>query len=221
MILAIRRLPVLAERLRSLWPLVLWALVGLVGFTWLCDSVGDHDGATYVDQPVADWFVRSRTGFEGSVGLLIANATSPLVLIAVTVVASAVLWRMRHRRIATILLLSVTAAYGVGGIAKYMEHRARPAAPINLAPEAEGSFPSGHVLVVATIAAVSLGVSWSYLSRTMRIVASLAAALGVTAVALDRLVVGAHWLTDVVASLFLASIIAAIALTANSVWEQR
>lgn len=220
MILVLRRMPAFAERIVSLWPLLLLGFVGLLGFTWLSDGVGDRDGATYVDAPVAAWFAHARTATEGSIGLLVAKATSPAVLILATAAVVVVLWIRGRKQAAVILGASVFVAYAAGALAKVMEHRARPAAPINLAPELEGSFPSGHVVVVSTIAFVGLGLAWIRLSRNARIAASVVAAVAVVVVALDRLVVGAHWLSDVAGSLFLASMIIAAALVINKLLTQ-
>jgi membrane-associated phospholipid phosphatase len=65
------------------------------------------------------------------------------------------------------------------------------------------------------VAFVVLGLAWRHLERTPRILA-LTAAVGVTLlVAADRLVVGAHWLTDVVGSLSLAAVVVAVVLGAQ------
>lgn len=217
----LRRMPAFAERIISLWPLLLLGFVGILGFAWLSDGVGDRDGATYVDGPIADWFAHTRTATEGSIGLLLAKASSPAVFILATALVVVVLWLRGRRQASVILGASVFIAYAAGALAKVMEHRARPVAPINLAPELEGSFPSGHVLVVSTLAFVGLGLAWSHLSRNARIVASIVATGSVVVVALDRLVVGAHWLSDILGSLFLASIIIAAALVFNNIFTQK
>jgi len=199
-------------RARALLPFAVLAVAGVLGFAWVSDGVGDHDGVTFADPSVAAWFAAHRTSLEGQLGLILAKATSPVVLICLTAVAALVLWRRARKLEAAILTGAVVVAYAVGYVAKHLEGRARPLAPINLAPETEASFPSGHVLVVATIAFVALGLAWRHLSTTMRVVAGVAAGLVTAAVALDRLLVGAHWMTDILGSLFLAALIVAIAL---------
>ena len=84
-----------------------------------------------------------------------------------------------------------------------------------LAPESEASFPSGHVLVVTTVAFVVLGLAWAGLSRAGRVAATTVAVTVTLAIALDRLVVGAHWLTDVTGSLALAAVIVSVVLAAH------
>lgn len=199
----------LSHSLRTLLPFALIAAVGATAFAALCDAVGEHDGLTVIDGPVASWFATHRTPVEGHIGLLAAKATSPAVLVTVVAVSAVVLWWRGWRRGGFLLVTATGAAYVAGAIAKYGEHRARPLAPLNLAPEGEPSFPSGHVLVVATIALVALGLAWSSMSRAGRVTASIGASVVIGAMAVDRLIVGAHWLTDVLGSVAMAMVIAA------------
>jgi membrane-associated phospholipid phosphatase len=204
------------ERLRALLPFAVFAMAGSLVFAWMCDAVGDHNGITAVDGRVSLWFATNRSITEGHLGLLLAKATSPAVLIGIVAVTAFLLRRRGFRRESTLLAGATVIAYAAGAVAKFAEHRARPVAPINLAPESEPSFPSGHVLVVATVAVVIVGLAWCHMNRASRVLATVAATTTTVLVALDRLVVGAHWLTDVVGSLALAGVIAAVALAAHA-----
>lgn len=195
---------------RSATPFAALAAAAALVFAWLCDAVGDRAGITAIDLPVATWFASHRTVTEGHAGLLVARATGPAVLVALTLLISGLMWWRSERRRSLLLTASVVVAYAAGGIAKLAEHRARPGTPINLAPEGEPSFPSGHVLVVSTLVGVLLAFSWHRLARAGRAVATAVAVAAVAAVSLDRIVVGAHWLTDVVGSLDLGLVIVAI-----------
>lgn len=195
------------DRLRALLPFAIVAAASALVFAALCDAVGDHNGVTGIDGPVSTWFAAHRSLTEGHVGLLLAKATSPAVLIGLVVVTSLVL-RWRGLRLESTLLAAGTVlAYAAGAIGKLGEHRARPIAPVNLAPETEASFPSGHVLVVTTIAFIALTLAWRHLSRAGRIAGTLLASAAVVVIGLDRLVVGAHWLTDVVGAIALAGVV--------------
>ncbi len=198
-------------RVRALLPFAVIAGAGAVLFAALCDAVGDHNGITAVDRPVSAWFAAHRSVTEGHLGLLLAKATSPAVLIAL-VALTAVLLRWRGLRLeSTVLAAGTVLAYGVGAVAKLSEHRARPLAPVNLAPETEPSFPSGHVLVLTTVAFLVLALAWRHLSRAGRIAGTALAVAATAVISADRLVVGAHWLTDVVGAVALAAIIVAVA----------
>ncbi|MEY4136217.1 MAG: hypothetical protein RL205_345 [Actinomycetota bacterium] len=200
---------------RAIRPFVITAVIGAIVFIVLALVLRSQGGVNAFDTSVAIWFADSRTGAMESIGKLIASLTTPFVLVAGTLIAAVVLWARSRRQDAVILAGSVFVAYLLGAIAKKMEGRARPIAPINLSPESEASFPSGHVLVVTTITFVALGLAWAHLDRTARLTWTIIAIVAVTVVSLDRLVVGAHWFTDVVGALALACVIGSCAMIAN------
>ena len=209
------------DRLRAMWPFVVVAVTGGVVFAWMCDAVGDRNGITAVDGPVSVWFASHRSVTEGQLGLMLAKMTSPAALVASVLVAAVLLYRRGHRLESAALAGSVFLAYGVGALAKFAEHRARPVAPVNLAPESEASFPSGHVLVVTTVAFLVLGLAWTWLSRAGRVAATVVAVIVTLTIAVDRLVVGAHWLTDVFGSLALAGVIVSGVLAAHRLLQSK
>jgi undecaprenyl-diphosphatase len=69
--------------------------------------------------------------------------------------------------------------------------------PISHAPGY--SFPSGHAFNIAVVATVMVFLLWPLLSRTGRRVAVTVAVVVVLVVGLDRLMVGAHFPSDVLA----------------------
>lgn len=200
-----------AGRLRRAWPWAALALVSAVIFARLCDDVGERNGLTRVDSSVASWFAVHRGSLLDSVGLVVASITAPALVLAAVVAVSAVLWFRRARLGAVLLLGATTVAFAAGWIAKHAEHRPRPLPPYNLAWESEPSFPSGHVLIAATVASVAVLLVWAHLSRAWRAVAVVTAAAFVLLVSYDRLVVGAHWFTDVLGSLALAGAVVGVA----------
>ena len=208
-------------RLRPLLPFAIVAMVGSLVFAWMCDAVGDHNGVTALDQPVSLWFATHRSVAEGHLGLLLAKATSPAVLIVVVAVTAFLLRRRGFRLESTLIAGATVVAYLAGAVVKFAEHRGRPVSPVNLAPESEFSFPSGHVLVVAVVVVVAVGLAWTHLTRAARILAAVASTGAILLIALDRLVVGAHWLTDVVGSVALAGIIAAVVLSFHKLVSDR
>ena len=60
------------------------------------------------------------------------------------------LWWANRRREAVLLLVGTLLAVLTVTIAKLLVGRPRPLAPLNLTPEGEPSFPSGHVVVTQT-----------------------------------------------------------------------
>lgn len=182
-------------------------------FFWLVVSVLSLSGPIVADGPVSLWFSTHRTLDEGRFGLTIAGMTSPAFLTGAVLVAGAVLYWLGRRLEAVTLVAATVIAYGLGAVAKFAIGRARPVSPVNLAPESEPSFPSGHVLVVVTVAFVALGLAWTHMGKAGKVVGTVIAVVVTVAMAIDRLVVGAHWLTDVVASVALALVVAAVVLS--------
>ena len=187
-------------------------LVGLVVIAVLVDAVGEREGIAAYDLRVDAWFAAHRGPWLQWLALHIATVTAPAYVIPVVAVAVVALVIRRHVLEAVVLGGATLAAAGTSAVVKHLEGRPRPLPPLNLTPETEPSFPSGHVLVLATVVIVALGLAWHVLSHTRRIIAAVGVVVANTIVSLDRLVVGAHWLTDVLASLAMSAVISAVAL---------
>ena len=116
---------------------------------------------------------------------------SGYVLLPVTVVCSAVLWRRRHRVVALALpLIGVTAA-GALGLTKWIVHTPRPSL--------RGyGFPSGHVFGVTVFVVIAVYLLWLFdVPRRAQRLACAAGVAFIVAVGYSRLYVNAHWLSDV------------------------
>jgi len=173
-----------------------------------------------LDDTVADWVANSRSDILGHWGVAVAAVTRPLVVTVIVVgVGIALMWRGRIRD-AVVLVLATLAADGLAVFVKEWTQRPRPEAPIALLTQAEPSFPSGHVLTVTTASFVLVLVLWPYLSaRARRWSLAAAAATFTLIVAVDRLLVGAHWLTDVIAALAASAVLIGVSGLALS-WHR-
>lgn len=179
--------------------------VGAALLVALAITVGGQ--ATSLDVSVASAIANMRGAALEHVGLIVAAATRPAVLTTL-VVAIAVILVVRRRWLDAGVLLGVTLVSDVlAVVVKDVTDRQRPVAPINLAPEAEASFPSGHVVTAATVAFLLVLVFWPQLSAVGRRWALGGAGAFTLLVSADRLVVGAHWLTDVIAGLAAAAVL--------------
>lgn len=123
---------------------------------------------------------------------------SVAVLLPLSIAVVVALLFAARRFEALLLAISVISGGIVVYVLKVFVGRTRPALW-----EAEwywgSSFPSGHTLVVAAFAAAAaIGVTRIW--PESRIFAMLIAAVWVSSVALSRLVLGAHWPTDVLAA---------------------
>jgi undecaprenyl-diphosphatase len=149
----------------------------------------------------------------------LANLASTRTALAVTIVGALIMLITRHWRGAIALALVYPVTQGAVQLIKELVARPRPEANSTLA-EAHGfSFPSAHsatsVAVYATIAFILIRASRHGHSRVA--VASLAAAL-VLAVGFSRVLLGAHYPTDVLAGWTFGALLASLCwLTASRV----
>lgn len=141
----------------------------------------------------------------------IANLASTRTALAVTVVAAIVLLVRRHWHSAIALALVFPVTQGAVQLVKLVVERPRPAANAALADAQGFSFPSAHsatsVAVYATIAFILIRASRHGHSRVA--IAGFAAAL-VLAVGFSRVLLGAHYPTDVLAGWTFGALVASL-----------
>jgi undecaprenyl-diphosphatase len=167
-------------------------------------------GATITswDRPINEWFVRLGGG-EGGIVHTLSTAvswigsgrrTGPIVL-----VFAAVLVVLRNWRWAVFVLLSAEVGYLISDVTKVLVARQRPPYLTFDALAVTTSFPSGHTFGGIT-AWVAMGLTmWFLLPRPWSTV------VGITLMSIgvlngpSRLLLGAHWVSDVIGSWLLAS----------------
>ena len=183
--------------------LALTVALGLVfaaalGFGLVSDMVTSQTGLYRYDASAAAWGAEHATPLSTRVLGLVTWLGATVTVLAVTVALGLLEW-LRRRRLA-VLAFVVTVVVGQNLIAntvKGLVDRERPPVP-HLAPSSGFSFPSGHTAAAAaTWAAVVLVVGRG---RPLWVKAWLAAgaALITVAVAASRVLLGVHWLTDVI-----------------------
>ncbi|HJT92459.1 MAG TPA: phosphatase PAP2 family protein [Mycobacterium sp.] len=122
--------------------------------------------------------------------------------VALTVIAVVyVIHGERHH--ATWLLVTVFGGAGLGLALKEIVGRARPVLPDPVSTAPGLSFPSGHALGASIGCCLLLLITLRFLSRRGRVAAIIAAALIVGTVALARVVLGVHYVSDVLAGIAL------------------
>ncbi len=209
-----RQLAFLARRLRPGGALGLSLTVtvaALVAAGWafgaVLQDVLARDELALVDRPVALFFVRHREAWLTRLLQDLTNLGSIRILLPLIVVVG-VGWWLRRRTWQPLALL--VAAYAGADLAfnavKELVHRPRPPAAILLKPVAGPSFPSGHatqaVAVYGMLAALTAAATASW---PRKVAAWTVAVVIVGAVAVSRLYLGAHWLTDVLGGLALGA----------------
>jgi undecaprenyl-diphosphatase len=183
--------------------LALTVALGLVfaaalGFGLVADMVTSETGLYRLDASAAAWGAEHATPVSTWVLGLLTWLGSSVVVLAVTITLGVVEW-VRRRRLAVLafLLMVVVGQNLMANTSKVIVDRPRPPVP-HLAASSGFSFPSGHTAAAAaTWAAVVLVLGRG---RPVRVKAWLAAgaALITVMVAASRVLLGVHWLTDVI-----------------------
>ncbi len=205
--------------------LTLGAII-LVGAGWLFGGIAEDvvtgDPLTVVDAQVAAWFHAHAipmftlpmlliTDLHGAWGITILSLTLALVLI-------------RKRAWDGLLALALVVPGGMllNVLTKHAFGRARPHFADPLLYLSSYSFPSGHV-AAATLFYGFLAVF--IVTRTnpwrWRVAVPLLAFLFVALVALSRVYLGAHYLSDVLAAFAQSTAWLALCVTAMHTWKRR
>jgi len=187
---------------------LLLVVVGVAGFVGVLDAVREADDLAELDQPVLDLLRGLRSPVLTSLLTAVTTVAGPVVLPVLVLVGSLVwgLWR-RDWWQAAVLAASMVVASLVSLVAKAAVARPRPPADAMVVPglETTYSFPSGHTIGAATFLLVLGYLVWVRRPSPPALAAwGGAVAVGVGLVALSRLYLGYHFVTDVVASVAVA-----------------
>lgn len=131
------------------------------------------------------------------------------VNLAVTLVC---LWAWRRRGLGTRALwalVTVLLGWGLSNVVKALVGRARPVVEHAVDRAPGYSFPSGHATTTTVAAVVLLVLLWPLLRRRGRRVGVLLAALVVLLIGLDRVLLGAHFPSDVLGGYLLGGAVVA------------
>ncbi len=198
------------------------AVVGVVAclalFVCIAEDVLDGGGFISHDQAVLDWMVKVRT--TGSVQVArVVSVLGGVVGLSVLSVLTGVLLVVRGWR--WVLAVAPTAALALAGAAaalgKALFGRPRPPVHVHETTVGLAAFPSAHATDAAACLLTVAGVlALTLVTRRWPRVALLAAAAFLAGVVgVSRLVLGVHWLSDVVAGWALGTAVALVAVTAS------
>lgn len=148
----------------------------------------------------------------------LALVSWPGVLYAV--LAGLALWayQRRLRNLAGAIALSIPLGWGGHLLLKAIISRPRPVSPLEVITDAGWAYPSGH-LVAATVTAIMIGAAVVVTRQELirRLASRLVGVLVIAVIALDRWVMNAHWLSDLIGGLLLGALVSALALVAAGV----
>ena len=190
--------------------LIVGSLLAL--WTTITVAVTEFSSVDHLDAVASEDAQERMTRESTSWAEQIANLASTRVALAVTITAVAIFLLRRHWRGAIALALVFPVTQGAVQLIKLVVERPRPAANSALADAHQGfSFPSAHsatsVAVYATIAFILIRASRHGHSRVA--IASMATAL-VLAIGFSRVLLGAHYPTDVLAGWTCGALVASL-----------
>ena len=182
---------------------LLIALAGVIAVGALFAMVEHNALLARYDLGAAHWGATNATTLSTRVlrDISLLGGTLAMILIALGV-AIVEYGRTRSRAVVWFLIAVVAGQTVLVNLTKYIVGRPRPDIA-QLTGFSGSSFPSGHAATAAaTFAAIAFLIGRGRSHRTKVIAASFAVAIA-TAVATTRVLLGVHWLTDVLAGVAL------------------
>ncbi|HVV69783.1 MAG TPA: VTT domain-containing protein [Gammaproteobacteria bacterium] len=182
--------------------LLVSAVIFLVLFGLTFVSVLWQVGLSRLNEPLFELFrsLRNQLGDKIMAAFTLLG-DGHAILIASLIILAWLLFR-RYFRATVFWIIIVVLGLSVAEVIKHLYYFPRP--PGLLLGPINSSFPSGHTFLAVAFFGFLAALISQYLPTGRRKIPFLIAAVFIAVVGLSRLYLGAHWLTDVVASLFLA-----------------
>ena len=201
-------------------------IVALVGAAWVFGGISEdlisRDPLIVVDAFISEWF-RSHANPRFTTGMQFASAlaSTTTVVILSALMGCVLLWKRLWSWLLA-LVLAVAGGILLNSLLKNLFGRARPGWADPLMALTDASFPSGHTMM-ATIIYGFMAV-WLVLRiaswRWRFFIISLATLL-ILLVALSRMYLGAHFLSDVLAAMAAGAAWLALCLTGMETLRRR
>lgn len=191
-------------------------------FGEIAGDVLDGDDITLIDLHLANWFHQHAGSAWTPLMMLITDWHHPVGVLLMTLPFAVYLYRQQARYWLATLLLSVPGGMLLNVLLKYAFQRARPSFDEPLVSLATYSFPSGH----AAGATVFYGMLAAYLVCVIpravpRAMVVGAATVMIVLVALTRVYLGAHYLSDTLAGVAVGCAWLAVCITGISTLRRR
>lgn len=201
--------------------LVVGMVLVAVPFSTLLLNVISDGPLTRLDADLADRF--NEAVRDQDAALVVLRSVSwmgwPPTLLVVVAASIAYTWRHGAHRL-TLFLVATTAGGALMSTAiKVLVDRPRPAVEHPVATAVGKSFPSGHAVWSTVVYGAVLLTFLPMLSGRRRGAAVLLTVLGVLAIGASRILLGVHFLTDVVAGHVLGLAWLAMATGAFEIWR--
>ena len=177
-------------------------VANLTLFVLIAEDLLEGGGLISRDEAVLTWFVDHRTDRLISAAKIVSTLGSFVSLLIAAVLVGLLVWRRgRHLGLAIAPLMSLVLASLASTAAKAIFDRERPPVTLHATTVTLASFPSGHATDAAAFfvaASLTLAITIAR-RRSTQLFLIVAGTLLAALVGLSRLVLGVHWLSDVVA----------------------
>ncbi|MBZ5568122.1 MAG: phosphatase PAP2 family protein [Acidobacteriia bacterium] len=195
------------------------AVLALLLFSWLAEEVFEG-GARRFDASVRTW-VHQFASPPLTSAMVAISALGSVVLAAAFIVALVIFLRLRWRRAAIWLLLTMAGGLILELTLKFAFHRPRPTPFFGPVPYTY-SFPSGHSLMAFCIYGVLAGLlSHRIRSAAFRVLVWILAAALIGAIGLSRIYLGVHYPSDVLAGYLAAAVWVSTLIAADRVRRRK
>ena len=200
------------------------ALLLAAGYVFhaLAEAVMGHQAITLLDAQVAHWFNVHAAEPYTSLMLGVSALHSVTGMAVLVLVLGVYLWRAQARYWLLALLFSVPGGMLLNVALKYVFQRTRPVFETPLVTLATYSFPSGHTAAATCFYGllasylVMARPRWSVRAGTVAFCLAM-----IWLVALSRVYLGAHYLSDVLAAMAESVAWLAVCITAISTLRRR
>ena len=197
-------------------------LLVAVPFATLVLQVVGGGRLTDLDARLADGMNDAVHGTPGAVGALQAVSwLGRAVWLALAVAAGAAfLWRRNRHRLAVFVVVTAAGGGILSTLVKLVVDRPRPVVDHPVATAFGGSFPSGHSLASTVCYGALLLAFLPAVPRRARAAAVVATVVVVLAIGCTRLLLGVHFLSDVVGGYVLGLAWLAGAVAVFEAWRE-
>nr|WP_120491444.1 phosphatase PAP2 family protein [Corynebacterium lactis] len=171
-------------------------VAALIALAWFTQSAA----AERLDGSFAGLVAGLHGGTLDGVMVGLGDVIRPAYIAPATLIAAAVLW-WRFRAMALLLPASFGASIAVTYAMKWFLGRDRPGEGLSLVSLHDAAFPSAHVAGTTSTGMAVIQLLLPVLRNAARKLLDAAIIALIGAVALSRVWIGAHWLTDVIGGL--------------------
>jgi len=209
---------------RSIILAIISLLIGTLCLSLSYISAKGYFGVNSFNQPVLDYMLSVRQLTLTDYMSTITIFGSFITVVALTL-STAIIWISYKKEFwrPSLLISSIVVAAGLMSLLKSWFAVSRPATSFMILPfETDFSFPSGHTLMIFVYLLVLGYLIYSRRSSFMRIFGWITATFIITSViAISRLYLGYHWLTDITASIGISLILFSIVILVDKAVTQK